>query len=70
MKRFVLGALLSVAIPGWADTLKLAVGQRGNRDTAVAELGQRAGIFRRMLSWPTTTPRMAMTIATARGGRG
>jgi NitT/TauT family transport system substrate-binding protein len=27
------------------DTLKLAVGQRGNWDSAVAELGQRAGIF-------------------------
>lgn len=49
MKRFVLGALLSVsvALPGWADTLKLAVGQRGNWDTAVAELGQRAGIFKK-----------------------
>ena len=33
--------------PGWADTLKLAVGQRGNWDTAVAELGQRAGIFKK-----------------------
>jgi len=30
-----------------ADTLKLAVGQKGNWDTSVAELGQRAGIFRR-----------------------
>lgn len=28
-----------------ADTLKLAVGQRGNWDTAIPELGQRAGIF-------------------------
>ena len=28
-----------------ADTLKLAVGQKGNWDTSVAELGQRAGIF-------------------------
>ncbi|MSP00555.1 MAG: ABC transporter substrate-binding protein [Acetobacteraceae bacterium] len=30
-----------------ADTLKLAVGQKGNWDTSVAELGQRAGIFRK-----------------------
>lgn len=32
----------------WAqssDTLKLAVGQRGNWDTSISELGQRAGIF-------------------------
>jgi len=29
------------------DTLKLAVGQRGNWDTSVAEVGQRAGIFRK-----------------------
>jgi ABC-type nitrate/sulfonate/bicarbonate transport system substrate-binding protein len=29
------------------DTLKLAVGQRGNWDTSVSELGQRGGIFRR-----------------------
>ena len=30
-----------------AETLKLAVGQRGNWDTSVAELGQRAGIFKK-----------------------
>jgi NitT/TauT family transport system substrate-binding protein len=30
-----------------ADTLQLAVGQKGNWDTSVAELGQRAGIFRK-----------------------
>jgi NitT/TauT family transport system substrate-binding protein len=29
------------------DRLKLAVGQRGNWDTSAAELGQRAGIFRK-----------------------
>src|SRR5689334_23711133 len=29
------------------DTLKLAVGQRGNWDTSVAEVGQRAGIFKK-----------------------
>jgi NitT/TauT family transport system substrate-binding protein len=29
------------------DSLKLAVGQRGNWDTSVSELGQRGGIFRR-----------------------
>lgn len=47
MARFLLGALLAVALalPAWAETVKLAVGQRGNWDTAVAELGQRAGIF-------------------------
>jgi NitT/TauT family transport system substrate-binding protein len=29
------------------ETLRLAVGQRGNWDTSVAELGQRSGIFRK-----------------------
>jgi len=29
------------------DTLKIAAGQRGNWDTTVAEVGQRAGIFKR-----------------------
>jgi len=29
------------------DTLKLAIGQRGNWETAVSELGQRAGIFKK-----------------------
>ncbi|HSV20031.1 MAG TPA: ABC transporter substrate-binding protein [Casimicrobiaceae bacterium] len=29
------------------DTLKLAVGQRGNWDTSVAEIGQRSGIFKK-----------------------
>src|SRR6266705_896569 len=29
------------------ETLKLAVGQRGNWDTSVSELGQRAGIFKK-----------------------
>ncbi len=29
------------------DTVKLAVGQRGNWDTSVSEIGQRAGIFRK-----------------------
>lgn len=44
----VLGALVASAQPAAAqDTLKVAVGQRGNWDTAVAELGQRAGIFKK-----------------------
>lgn len=30
-----------------AETIKVAVGQRGNWDTAVSELGQQAGIFRK-----------------------
>jgi NitT/TauT family transport system substrate-binding protein len=48
--------LLAAALPAglaWsnharaADSLKLAVGQKGNWDTSVAELGQRAGFFRK-----------------------
>jgi NitT/TauT family transport system substrate-binding protein len=29
------------------DTLKLAVGQRGNWDTSAFELGQRGGVFKK-----------------------
>ena len=49
MRRLFLGTLLCAALahPVLADTLKLAVGQRGNWDTSVAELGQRAGIFKK-----------------------
>jgi NitT/TauT family transport system substrate-binding protein len=42
------GALLAAASPVAAqDTLKVAVGQRGNWDTSVSEVGQRAGIFKK-----------------------
>jgi NitT/TauT family transport system substrate-binding protein len=43
------GLLLTASLlPASAqETLKLAVGQRGNWDTSVAELGQRSGIFRK-----------------------
>ena len=43
-------AVLAVclALPASAqDTLKLAIGQRGNWDTSVSEVGQRAGIFKK-----------------------
>lgn len=45
----VLGALaLMLAAPAFAqDTLKLAIGQRGNWDTSVAEVGTRLGIFKK-----------------------
>src|SRR5262245_1526205 len=44
----VAGAFLAAAQAASAqDTLKLAVGQRGNWDTSVSELGQRAGIFKK-----------------------
>src|SRR5258706_4930165 len=44
---------LTVALAAFNDTafaqetLKLAVGQRGNWDTSVAEVGQRGGIFKK-----------------------
>src|SRR5215831_10133428 len=54
MKRLMLaGALAALAmvagVPGASadDTLKLAVGQRGNWDTSVSEVGQLAGIFKK-----------------------
>jgi NitT/TauT family transport system substrate-binding protein len=44
-------AALALALASTAaraqDTLKLAVGQRGNWDTSVAEIGQRTGIFKK-----------------------
>jgi NitT/TauT family transport system substrate-binding protein len=43
-----IAALLGTAQTALAeDTLKLAVGQRGNWDTSVSEIGQRAGIFKK-----------------------
>ena len=45
-----LAAASVLAVAGSAhaqDKLKLAVGQRGNWDTSVSELGQRAGIFKK-----------------------
>ena len=41
------GLFVATGIAGAQDTLKLAVGQRGNWDTSVSELGQRAGIFKK-----------------------
>src|SRR3954454_14362439 len=49
--RTALAAALGVALLGGSasaeDTIKLAVGQRGNWDTSVSEIGQRAGIFKK-----------------------
>src|SRR4029079_19240028 len=43
-----IAALALVCAPAFGqDTLKVAVGQRGLWDTAIAELGQRAGIFKK-----------------------
>ncbi len=55
MKRFswvgvgllALGAMALAPVAGAQDTLKLAVGQRGNWDTSVSEVGQRMGIFKK-----------------------
>ena len=44
----IAGIVAASATPLQAqDTLKLAVGQRGNWDTSVSEVGQRAGIFKK-----------------------
>jgi NitT/TauT family transport system substrate-binding protein len=48
--KFFLAAVAVVAMPLAAsaqDKLKLAIGQRGNWDTAIPELGTRAGIFKK-----------------------
>jgi len=48
LKRIILAVLaLAVAGTARAEELRLAVGQRGAWDTAIAELGNRAGIFRK-----------------------
>ncbi len=43
----VLAASVGVAPVAAQDTLKVAAGQRGNWDTTIAEVGQRAGIFKK-----------------------
>src|SRR5436190_14301422 len=45
LMALALGALLPTAHA--QDALKLAAGQRGNWDTTIAEVGQRAGIFKK-----------------------
>jgi NitT/TauT family transport system substrate-binding protein len=50
LKAGAVAALMILGAVGSAsaqDNLKLAVGQRGNWDTAVSEVGQRAGIFKK-----------------------
>jgi NitT/TauT family transport system substrate-binding protein len=44
LAAFALGLALAAQAQ---DTLKLAIGQRGNWDTSVSEVGQRAGIFKK-----------------------
>jgi NitT/TauT family transport system substrate-binding protein len=48
-KRWLLALLLVLASGGVVaeDTLKLAIGQRGNWENAAPELGQKAGIFKK-----------------------
>jgi ABC-type nitrate/sulfonate/bicarbonate transport system substrate-binding protein len=43
----VAGLALASSIASAEDALKLAIGQRGNWDTSISELGQRAGIFKK-----------------------
>ncbi|HSS71547.1 MAG TPA: ABC transporter substrate-binding protein, partial [Casimicrobiaceae bacterium] len=44
----IAAAVLGGPLPVHAqDTLKVAAGQRGNWDTTIAEVGQRAGIFKK-----------------------
>ncbi len=45
LMAFALGAVLQMAHA--QDALKIAAGQRGNWDTTIAEVGQRAGIFKK-----------------------
>ena len=46
MLLIALAAIASIGRASGEDNLKLAVGQRGNWATSVAEVGQRAGIFK------------------------
>jgi NitT/TauT family transport system substrate-binding protein len=50
MRKLLAGSLalaLSATAAFAEDTVKLAVGQRGNWDTSVSEIGQRVGIFKK-----------------------
>jgi NitT/TauT family transport system substrate-binding protein len=54
MSRYLARAAIAIGIFALAatqapaqDTLKLAIGQRGNWDTSVAEIGQRGGLFKK-----------------------
>jgi len=48
LQRWIASAVFAFAVAAHAeDTLKLASGQRGNWDTSIAEVGQRAGIFKK-----------------------
>jgi NitT/TauT family transport system substrate-binding protein len=52
LHQLVAGVLAAFALSAGApasaqDTLKLAIGQRGNWDTSVAEIGQKLGIFKK-----------------------
>src|SRR6478752_7880657 len=48
LKPLLIAGCVLLATPAAADeTLKLTVGQRGNWDTSVSEIGQRAGIFKK-----------------------
>src|SRR3954466_9016739 len=50
-KNTLVCAIAALAVTATAaladDTIKLAVGQRGNWDTSISEVGQRAGIFKK-----------------------
>jgi NitT/TauT family transport system substrate-binding protein len=48
LQRGLAALALLLAVPAFAqDTLKLAIGQRGNWDTTVSEVGTRLGIFKK-----------------------
>ncbi len=48
LQALLIASCVLLAAPAAADeTLKLTVGQRGNWDTSVSEIGQRAGIFKK-----------------------
>jgi len=48
LQRVLAVLALALTAPAFGqDTLKLAIGQRGNWDTSVAEVGQRIGIFKK-----------------------
>jgi ABC-type nitrate/sulfonate/bicarbonate transport system substrate-binding protein len=50
MRKALVGVVALAFSAGAAcaeDTVKLAVGQRGNWDTSVSEIGQRVGIFKK-----------------------
>ncbi len=46
IRWFVLGAMVLAALPAWAETLRVAIPQKGNWDTSIVLFGMKQGFFK------------------------